>query len=138
MKNNKITSLDPNQCLIRMYDEQHDANRVRLVGEHSFSLNSKEDSITSHSHSSEHKMVPMEPISCAGMKGVGLYFHGEDGVEVLVDVSPSDSDDVWFLESKLSNNYPKSQYDLIARRIRIRLEKETDKKFTVYLNLQGN
>jgi hypothetical protein len=133
--------LDSGQILKRLYDESNDAVRLVLADPSagiSVSLSSSEDSVVNLPTSlaatanitSASTGVIIAATSCVGMKTFNLFSKSTSAVvgpQVLtVEISPSDSADVWFATSltitpSTSNNVVVSgtAASFVARRVRV-------------------
>jgi hypothetical protein len=149
--------LDNNQIIKRIYDETNDAIRVEIGTGTTFGLNisaDSGDSVTSVPSVTEQKAsitsastgVIVAASSCVGLKSFQLYTNTTStitGAQVCtVQVSPSDSDNVWVSTSLTITPSTTNgtvitgtvNTGIIARRMRVSIAAPiTSGTFTIYL-----
>lgn len=132
MANHKV---DHTQIPGLVYDTENQAYKVVFVGgQMAISLDKQEDSISiaavqqSHSFSLSPDSFSA-PVSAVGMKKLSL-FGSKEHLEVYV--SPSASEDVWFLLDASS-----SVVDVCASRVKVKAKASLPSTSTCYIVLQG-
>lgn len=99
------------------FDEPSESFKTKVVDtEMQIELSAEDgDSVTAISRSITHNKK-MEPISCAGFKEASLY---STGGSLQLEISPSDTEDIWFV---CMSAHPSKMYgprQICARRMRL-------------------
>jgi hypothetical protein len=116
-QNPNIGKLDPGQIPVRVFDPTSDSLRASFVGgQMQIALDSSEDSVVAHSSVETLTFTPVAisasaPIDCQKFSAYKIYA-ASNLSDVVVEVSPVDSGDVWFPVA--------AEGSLVAKRARIR------------------
>lgn len=158
--NTHISSLDANQMVVRSFDEDSDAFRIELASGTSFAvvLSASDDSIVSYPVSLPNKAsvaasasgIVLAAVSCPGIKGFQLYTNTTSTITssqaCTLEVSPSDTDNVWFATSTTVTPSTTSgvvvasaiNVTTAARRARVTMSSGiASGTFDIYLVMQG-
>jgi hypothetical protein len=129
-QNQNIGKLDAGQIPMRIFDAENDAYRVTFVGgQIQIALDSSEDSVVAHSSVETLTFAPVAlssstPINCEKYAAYKIYA-ASNLSDVVVEVSPLDTGDVWFPVA--------AEGSLVAKRARIRSTSVGANGVTYYL-----